>query len=328
VEQAKVVEQLEMGPSKGARPQKTTSDSRQQKKPYDRPYSSAKKLQCYNYGGEHFRRDCPKPSGSSGGGGGSTGKCYVCDQTGHFAQHCPNKKRAGGAPAKKPVWDRPRAPSRVFALTTTEAAQSGNLVQTTCLLFNQEVVVLYDSGATHSFVSNECVKRLGLVMRELACELIVVTPASREVSTTSVFVGCPIEVADRRFKVNLICLPMEGLDVILGMDWLASNHVVIDCGQCRVVFPDAEGLELISSNQAEKEIEVGATCFMIVAQTEKKSTAKKISLIPVVDEYANVFLDKIPELPPSRDMDFTIDLIPGAGPISMAPYWMAPAELA
>jgi len=63
-----------------------------------------------------------------------------------------------------------------------------------------------------------------------------------------VCVGCPMEVAGRRFKVNLICLPMEGLDVILGMDWLASNHVVIDCGQRKVVFPDAKRLELISSN--------------------------------------------------------------------------------
>jgi len=39
-----------------------------------------------------------------------------------------------------------------------------------------------------------------------------------------------MEVAGRMFKVNLICLPMEGLDVILGMDWLSSNHIVIDCG--------------------------------------------------------------------------------------------------
>jgi len=75
--------------------------------------------------------------------------------------------------------------------------------------------VLYESRATHSFVSNECVRRLGLVMRELACELIVATPASREVATTSVCVGCPMEVAGRKFKVNLICLPMEGLNVIL-----------------------------------------------------------------------------------------------------------------
>ena len=112
------------------------------------------------------------------------------------------------------------------------------------------------------------------------------------------------------------------------MEWLSSNHIVIDCRRHKVVFPDIEGLELISPNQAMKETEAEATYFMIVAQGEKKSTTKQIRSIPVVDEYADVFLDEIPELPPSRDVDFTIDLIPRAGPISMAPYRMAPIELA
>jgi len=67
---------------------------------------------------------------------------------------------------------------------------------------------------------------------------------------------------------------------------------------------------------------------MIVAHAEKMSTTEKISRIPVVVEYADVFPDEIPELPPSRDVDFSIDLIPGAGPVSMASYRMAPAELA
>jgi len=67
---------------------------------------------------------------------------------------------------------------------------------------------------------------------------------------------------------------------------------------------------------------------MIVAHAEKNSTAKKISVIPVVEEYAYVFPDEILELPPSRDVDFTIDLIPGAGLISMAPYRMASVEWA
>jgi len=67
---------------------------------------------------------------------------------------------------------------------------------------------------------------------------------------------------------------------------------------------------------------------MIVVQMEKKSTTKKISIIPVVDEYTYVFPDEIPELPLSRDVDFTIDLIPGASPVLMAPYRMASTELA
>jgi len=74
-----------------------------------------------------------------------------------------------------------------------------------------------------------------------------------------------MEVAGRKFKVNLIYLPMEGLNVILGMDWLFSNHVVIDYRRCIVVFPDTKGLEMISSNQATKEIKARAACFMIVA---------------------------------------------------------------
>jgi len=65
-----------------------------------------------------------------------------------------------------------------------------------------------------------------------------------------------MEVASRKFKVNLICLPMEGLDVILGMDWLSVNHVNIDCGRCNVVFLETVGLELISTQKAMNEEEV------------------------------------------------------------------------
>ena len=95
-----------------------------------------------------------------------------------------------------------------------------------------------------------------------------------------------------------------------------------------MVFPEHEGLELISVQRAINEVEVRVIYFMIVANAENNSIAEKINVIPVVEEYADVFLDEIPELPPSRDVDFTIDLIPGVGPMSMVPYRMAPAELA
>jgi len=66
---------------------------------------------------------------------------------------------------------------------------------------------------------------------------------------------------------------------------------------------------------------------MVVAKPEKKSTAEMIQSISVASEYVDVFPDEVSGLPPSRDIDFTIDLIPGAGPVSMAPYRMAPVEL-
>jgi len=72
----------------------------------------------------------------------------------------------------------------------------------------------------------------------------------------------------------------------------------------------------------------GSTCFVLVAQEKKICTEEQISRILVVDEYVDVFLDEIPELPHSRDIDFSIDLIPRAGLVSTAPYRMAPTKLA
>jgi len=213
-------------------------------------------------------------------------------------------------------------------MTSTEATLSGNLILDYCLLFGNTVLVLFDLGASHSFISHECVEKLVLSTRDLGCKLIVSTPASGQVSTNLACVGCLMEVEGRHFKVNLICLPLEGLEVILGIDWLSINHVVIDCGRRKIIFPETEGLELVTSQEAVKEMKQGSTCFVIVAQEKKISTEEQINRIPVVDEYADVFLDEIPELPPSRDIYFSIDVIPGAGLVSAAPYRIARAELA
>jgi len=67
---------------------------------------------------------------------------------------------------------------------------------------------------------------------------------------------------------------------------------------------------------------------MVVAKPEKKSGVEMIQSIPVASEYVDVFPDEVPRLPLSRDIDFTIDLIPDASPVSMAPYRMVPVELA
>ncbi|XP_027905878.1 uncharacterized protein LOC114165456 [Vigna unguiculata] len=180
VEQAKSVEQLEMRPSRVNRTQESSTEGRQQKKPYSRAVSSAQKLRCYNCGGEHLQRDCIRPA-SSGGSGVSTRKCYAYDQPRHFANKCPNRKTTLVARTTPSSSDWPRAVGWVFAMTSTEATWSGNLILDHCLLFGNSVLVLFDSGASHPFISHDCVERLGLSTRDLGCELIVSTPASRHV---------------------------------------------------------------------------------------------------------------------------------------------------
>jgi len=187
---------------------------------------------------------------------------------GHYARQCPNKKVIRETPQQqkqhKVLADQPRDAGRVFAMTSTDATQSGKLILDWCLLFDHSMLVLFDSGATHSFVSEECVSRLELVVHDLGCELMVSTPASGQVSTNLVCARCSIEVVGRRFKVNLICLPLEGLDLILEMDWLSNNHVIIDCRWRSVVFLEADGLSLISTHEAIQEEVDRALCYMLV----------------------------------------------------------------
>ena len=242
VEQAKSAKSLEKGPGPiVSRHQKNVVEARHMKKSYNRPQTS-QGPSCYQCGGPHLKRNCPQLPGGVGGSGDRR-KCFICDKPRHFTNNCPERKSLS---VKKPVAspvERARAVGKVFALTTIEATQSGNLILEPCILFGNVVLVLFDSGATHSFISDVCVGRLQLVTHDLGCELLVSTPSSGQVATSSVCVRCSMEVVGRRFKVNLVCLPLEGLDVILGMDWLSNNHVIIDCGRRSLVFLEHEGLE-------------------------------------------------------------------------------------
>jgi len=131
---------------------------------------------------------------------------------------------------------------------------SGNLVIGHCMIARKACCVLYDYGATHSFVSDACVKKLCLPMCEIQCELVVSTPVSGLVRTSSLCARYPVEVEGRRYKVNLICLPLQELEVIFGMNWLSANHILIDCRKKKLLFPNSEELELLTSHGVMKEL--------------------------------------------------------------------------
>ena len=152
------------------------------------------------------------------------------------------------------------------------------------------------------------------------------TPASGLVRTSSLCAKCPVEVEGRRYKVNLICLPLQELEVILGMDWLSADHILIDCREKKLLFPNSEEPELLTSQGILKELQEGVHRYIIIThlEVEKEETT---SVIPIVHDFEDVFPDEVPGLPPHREVEFFIDLVPGTGPLSMAPYRMAPAEL-
>ncbi|GJT75551.1 putative ribonuclease H-like domain-containing protein [Tanacetum coccineum] len=133
-------------------------------------------------------------------------------------------------------------------------------------------------------------------------------------------------------------IELGSFDIIIGMDWLSQYDAAILCGSKKVRIP-LEGktlviegdrnnsrLKIVSCIKAQKYIEKG--CELFLAQvTEQESKEKRLEDFPVVRDFPKVFPDELPGLPPPRQVEFRIDLIPGAAPVARAPYRLAPSEI-
>ena len=134
-------------------------------------------------------------------------------------------------------------------------------------------------------------------------------------------------------------LPFNEFDIILGMDWLSLHNVVVNCKRksvdlwcqndeiIRIESNDLNGLPtVISLMLAQKYVrkDCKASFAYVLAS---KVTDRKVELIPVVCKYSVVFPEELSGLPPIREVEFGIELVPGTTPISIAPYRMEPTEL-
>ena len=88
-----------------------------------------------------------------------------------------------------------------------EAVQSEELIQGTCEVNSRTLNVLYDLGATHSFISRNCVTTLQLPVFEMPSDLLVSTPTNKPIRTSQVCLNIPFQIEGRTFVANLICLP-------------------------------------------------------------------------------------------------------------------------
>ncbi|GJY79079.1 putative reverse transcriptase domain-containing protein [Tanacetum coccineum] len=143
-------------------------------------------------------------------------------------------------------------------------------------------------------------------------------------------------------------MPVElgSFDVIIGMDWLAKYHAVIVCAEkiIRIPFGDkilivrGDGssnkhgtrLNIISCTKAQEYLTKGCHVFLAnitATKDEDKSKEKRLEDVPVVQEFPEVFPEDLPGIPPTRQVEFRIDLVPGATPVARAPYRLAPSEM-
>jgi hypothetical protein len=120
----------------------------------------------------------------------------------------------------------------VFALIPGNAdteAENTDVVTGTIPLFGSLACTLFDSGATHSFVSATYAKICNMCFEPLRQNITVATPVGDSLICSKVVEDCPISIGRRILLANLVVFKMLGYDVILGMDWLSKHHASIDC---------------------------------------------------------------------------------------------------
>ena len=129
-----------------------------------------------------------------------------------------------------------RGQVRVFTLTPQDAQASNAVMAGTIPVCYCDARVLFDPGATHSFITSVFASRVACQPSRMLYPLSVATFLSDELETDVFLPSCPVLIEGRELPADLVLLDVIGFDVILGMDWLAQYYTSVDCRAKEVVF--------------------------------------------------------------------------------------------
>jgi hypothetical protein len=266
----------------------------------------------------------PRPSFPPFNQGNNNNRCFNCGSPSHFINDCPQPRRSfqgqTSGPNNKGKGKRQVVQvrqGRVNFTTLSELPEGAPIMTGTFSINHQPVIILFDSGATHSFISSKCGTKVGLNFYPTNGAYMTTTPGSK-ISSNQIFGKVPIQLGSNLIKADLLLLDLEEMDVLLGMDWMTRHRVSLDISS-RAVEIDSFDHEPTILYLPQREC--NNSCVYTVEGI-------KLMDIPIVCEYPYIFPDDLSGMPPDRDIEFIIELQPNTAPISKRPYRMPPNELA
>jgi hypothetical protein len=189
------------------------------------------------------------------------------------------------------------------------------------LVNDNNAIMLFDSGASHSFVAASFVQKYKQPLSMLKNRMIVSSPGG-DMHARYVCSKDSNLVRGVEFLANLIVLESKGIDMILAMDWLSKHNGLIDCAKKAIRLTPSSG----------KELEYVAENLVMNKVASNRILLNHLDVVSILDitaisEYPDVFLEELLGMPPDHEIEFVIELVPGTTPIFKGPYRMATNQL-
>ncbi|GKE90137.1 putative reverse transcriptase domain-containing protein [Tanacetum coccineum] len=213
-------------------------------------------------------------------------------------KNCPKLKNRGNGNGNG------TAQGRAYDLGGRDASPDSNVITGTFLLNNRYAIILFDTSADRSFVSNTFSALINITPTTLESHYDIELADGKIIGVNTIIFGCTLNFMNHPFNIDLMPVPLGSFDVIIGMDWLTKYHGVIICDEKIVRVPlgreilifqgngnnqrEESRLNIISCTKAQEYLSMGCDVFLAhitMKEAKDKSEEKRLEDVPIVKDF-------------------------------------------